>query len=304
MSIKPYEGPVIVITGPTASGKTGVSIEIARKLSAERSASSEDVLLSRRMLNTPPSGAPSSSHSISAESFLVLGAEIISADSRAIYKGMDIGTAEPSMLERQGIVHYGFDLVEPGERFTVADWKEYAEQKICTIRERGKVPIVCGGTGLYIDALIYDYQFSEQKKCSKSQEGEQGFAEKYPDRTKMREGFLVFGVLWERAELRKRLEKRVNKLFVQELFDETRGLVEKYGFGSQAMTSNIYQFAWGYMTGKYTLEEAKRLNFLDDWHLAKRQMTWFKRNPEIRWLPLDEIQPAVIVAIKPYIINE
>ena len=117
----------------------------------------------------------------------------------------------------------------------------------------------------------------------------------------MREGFLVFGVLWERAELRKRLEKRVNKLFVQELFDETRGLVEKYGFGSQAMTSNIYQFAWGYMTGKYTLEEAKRLNFLDDWHLAKRQMAWFKRNPEIRWLPLDEIQPAVIEAIKPYL---
>ena len=91
MSVKPYDGPVIVITGPTASGKTGVSIEIARKLSAERSASSEDALLSRRMLNTPPSGAPSSSHSISAESFLVLGAEIISADSRAIYKGWTLG---------------------------------------------------------------------------------------------------------------------------------------------------------------------------------------------------------------------
>ena len=301
MSVKPYDGPVIVITGPTASGKTGVSIEIARKLSAERSASSEDALLSRRMLNTPPSGAPSSSHSISAESFLVLGAEIISADSRAIYKGMDIGTAKPSMLERQGIVHYGFDLVEPGERFTVADWKEYAEQKICSIRERGKVPIVCGGTGLYIDALIYDYHFSEHKNCSERREDEQSFAEKYPDRIEMQKDFMVFGIIWDRDELRQRLEERVNKLFTQELYDETRELVERYGWESQAMKSNIYQFAWGYMTGKYTLEEAKRLNFLDDWHLAKRQMTWFKRNKEIRWLPLTEIEPAVMKALKPYL---
>ena len=111
--------PVIVILGPTGSGKTGVSIDIARAINGE----------------------------------------IISADSQAIYQGMDIGTAKPTKEEQQGIPHWGIDLVEPGERFTVADWKEYAEQKIKEIRARGHVPIITGGTGLYIDALIYDYQF-------------------------------------------------------------------------------------------------------------------------------------------------
>ena len=111
--------PTIVILGPTGSGKTGISIKIAKELNGE----------------------------------------IISADSRAIYKGMDIGTAKPTKEEMDGIPHYGLDLVEPGERFTVADWKKYTEDKIADIRARGKVPIVTGGTGLYIDALIYDYHF-------------------------------------------------------------------------------------------------------------------------------------------------
>ena len=81
---------------------------------------------------------------------------------------MDIGTAKPSMDERKGVVHYGFDLVEPGERFTAADWKEYAEQKICSISKKGKTPMVVGGTGLYIDALVYNYSFTvnAKKNCS------------------------------------------------------------------------------------------------------------------------------------------
>lgn len=255
----------LVIVGPTGSGKTSVSIEIAWGLAEGSSA---------------PLG------------------EIISADSRAIYKGMDIGTAKPSVEEQRGVPHYGIDLVEPGERFTVADWKEYAEQKICSIRERGKVPIVCGGTGLYVDALIYDYQFNRQKNYMNSAESEQTFAEKYPDRVKMKEGFLILGVLWPNEELRQRLEERVNKLFTQELFEETKRLVEEYGWGSQAMKSNIYQYAWGYLTGEYTLEEAKRLNFLDDYHLAKRQMTWFRRNPAIQWLPLDQVKSVAIEEMK------
>ena len=111
----------LIILGPTGSGKTGVSIELAKKLNGE----------------------------------------IISADSRAIYKGMDIGTAKPSKEEQDGIPHYGLDLVEPGERFTVADWKAYAEEKIKDIKSRGKLPIIVGGTGLYIDALIYDYHFEQ-----------------------------------------------------------------------------------------------------------------------------------------------
>ena len=104
----------------------------------------------------------------------------------------------------------------------------------------------------------------------------------------------MFGILWTPEELRKRLEERANKLFVQELYDETERLVSRYGWGSQAMTSNIYQFAWRYMQGEISREEAVRLSTIDDWHLAKRQMTWFRRNKNIIWLSLEKIKPAVI----------
>lgn len=257
-----YNGPVIVIVGPTGSGKTGLSVEIAREVEGE----------------------------------------IISADSRAIYKGMDIGTAKPSLEEQGGIVHYGLDLVEPGERFTVADFKEYAEQKICSIREKGKVPIVCGGTGLYIDALVYNYQFDiEQKNCSKQQREGLSFAEKYPDRVKMSAEYRIFGIKWPKEELRTRLKARIDKMFCPELYEETRKLVEKYGFGSQAMKSDIYEYAWGYLEGKYSLEEAKKLCFYRDTHLAKRQMTWFKRNSEIEWDSLSEIRLKILAEIRKYV---
>ena len=223
--------------------------------------------------------------------------EVISADSRAIYRYMDIGTAKPSLEEMDGVPHFGIDLVEPGERFTVSDWKEYAEQKIEEIRNRGHVPIVVGGTGLYVDALVYNYKFigktgkkaeanasTEQKSCS--------------DRQKMVNGYAIFGIKWDNKALRERLTQRMNKLFVQKLYDETEFLAGKYDWNSQAMKSNIYQFAYGYLTGKYTLEEAKKLCILDDYHLAKRQMTWFKRNPEITWLPLEKIKPAVLKCIQ------
>ena len=125
-TLETQNSPVIVIVGPTGSGKTGVSIEIAKEI----------------------------------------GGEIISADSRAIYKGMDIGTAKPSLEEQDGVPHFGLDLVEPGERFTVADWKVYAEQKILEIRNRGNVPMVVGGTGLYVDSLVFGYHFTENSKNS------------------------------------------------------------------------------------------------------------------------------------------
>ena len=119
--------PVIVIVGPTGSGKTSVAIEVAKEV----------------------------------------GGEVVAADSRTIYKGMDVGTAKPSLAERGGVPHWGFDLVEPGERFTVADGKKYAEERIEEIRGRGHVPLVVGGTGLYVDALIFNYHFTQnvQKSC-------------------------------------------------------------------------------------------------------------------------------------------
>ena len=95
---------------------------------------------------------------------LGVSAEIISADSRAIYKYMDIGTAKPAAEEQREVKHHGIDLVEPSERFTVADWKKYAEEKIVEIEARGAVPMVVGGTGLYIDALVMNYQFTKEAK--------------------------------------------------------------------------------------------------------------------------------------------
>ena len=240
----------LVLLGPTGSGKTGISIKLAKKL----------------------------------------GVEIISADSRAIYKGMDIGTAKPSREEQAGIVHYGLDLVEPGERFTVADWKAYAEEKIADIKSRGKLPIIVGGTGLYIDALIYDYHFKgptghkindfEQKSCS--------------DRTEIKGEYNLIGIKWEPETLRDRLKKRIDQMYTKDLYNETKKLVQKYGWGSQAMKSDIYEFAYKYINGEITLNEAKEKSFYEDWHLAKRQLTWFKRNKNIVWLPLEQIEDFVI----------
>ena len=240
----------LIILGPTGSGKTGISVKLAKKINGE----------------------------------------IISADSRAIYKGMDIGTAKPSLEEREGIPHYGLDLVEPNERFTVADWKTYAESKIKDIKTRGKVPIIVGGTGLYIDALVFDYHFKgptgqkigdiEQKSCS--------------DRTEIKGDFTLIGIQWSTEELRERLKKRLDQMFSPDLYNETKKLVQKYGWGSQAMKSDIYEFAYKYIVGELTLKEAKEKCFYEDWHLAKRQLTWFKRNQDIIWLPLDKIEDFVI----------
>ena len=244
----------IIILGPTGSGKTGVAIKIAKAIDGE----------------------------------------IISADSRAIFKGMDIGTAKPTLEEQDNVPHYGIDLVNPDERFTVADWKKYAEEKIAEIKARGKVPIVVGGTGLYIDALIYDYKFKgptgakigdfEQKSCT--------------DRTEVKGDFLLIGIKWGTEELRERLKKRIDQMFSEKLYDETRTLVSKYGLDLGAMKSDIYEYAWKYINGELTLNEAKEQCFYEDWHLAKRQMTWFKRNPKINWLPLEKIYPFVLEYIQ------
>ena len=252
----------IVIVGPTASGKTGVAIEIAQEI--------------ERRAQAVCGGALDRAE----------GAEIISADSRAIYRGMDIGTAKPNAEEQLAARHWGIDLVNPGERFTVADWKEYAEAKIQEIKGRDKIPMVVGGTGLYVDALVYDYGFTDTAKLKKT------------DRNEICANYLMIGVKTEPEKLRQRIEQRVDKMFNDELYVETRRLVQMYNWDTQAMKSNIYQYVWKYLEGEYDLDTAKRLCALDDWHLAKRQMTWFKRNRTIKWLPLAEIKQYVIKCIQ------
>lgn len=246
--------PSVIILGPTGSGKTGVAVELAKTLNGE----------------------------------------IISADSRAIYKGMDIGTAKPTREEQAAVPHFGLDLVEPGARFTVADWKTYAEAKIAEIKSRGHLPFIVGGTGLYIDALIYDYHFKgptghkigdiEQKSCS--------------DRQEVKGNFLLIGIDWPTPELRARLSKRIDQMFTPALYAETKKLVQTYGWGSQAMKSDIYEYAWKYLQGELSLEDAKKQCFYEDWHLAKRQLTWFKRNDKIIWLPLEQVYSFVVKYIQ------
>lgn len=249
-----------VIVGPTGSGKTGVAIEIAKQIDGE----------------------------------------IISADSRTIYRGMDVGTAKPTLEEREGVPHFGFDLVEPGERFTVKDWKDYAEARINEIKARGHTPMIVGGTGFYVDALVFDYRFvipgkaydSDRGRCTKK------LNEEYSDRKEMRGEYKIFGILWEPDRLRDRLFERADKMFNDELYDETKKLVQQYGWDNKAMTSNIYQFAWRLMHGEIDREEAIRLFVIDDWHLAKRQMTWFRRNKNIVWVPLEKMKQTVIECIQ------
>ncbi|MBR3256821.1 tRNA (adenosine(37)-N6)-dimethylallyltransferase MiaA [Candidatus Saccharibacteria bacterium] len=262
---------VIVIVGPTGSGKTGVAVEIAKEI----------------------------------------GGEVISADSRTIYKGMDVGTAKPSIEERGGVPHFGFDLVEPGERFTVKDWKDYTEIIIKEIVRRGHIPVVVGGTGLYIDALVYDYKFEVKAKGYGKNRGESiknlngktgslsnSDLNKYPDRQKICSKYKIFGIKWEREELKKRLEKRSKKMFCEELYDETSRLVKRYGWSNLAMTGNIYRIAWKVLCGEISEGEAIRENVKLDYQLSKRQMTWFKRNKNILWDNLDNIKADVIKCIQ------
>lgn len=227
----------LVIVGPTASGKTGAAIEIAQRL----------------------------------------GGEIISADSRAIYKGMDIGTAKPTKEEQGGVPHWGIDLVRPDERFTAADFKAYAEQKIGEISKRGNLPIVVGGTGLYIDSLIYDYKFNNEAKNSQS------------DRRQVEHKFYTVGIKADKAELRERIHTRILQMFDTEIVQETESLSSLYSFDLQSMRSNIYPIVSRIITGELTREQAIAEAELDDWHLAKRQITWFKRNDSIVWSERDEI---------------
>lgn len=272
--------PLVVIAGPTASGKTGLAVKVAKKYNGE----------------------------------------VISADSRAIYKGMDVGAAKPSMVERQGVPHWGFDLVEPGERFTAADFKHYANDKIIEIRARGHLPIIAGGTGLYVNAVIFDYEFPAEPAPGERDQWEimdlnalhdyclknnvklpdNKLNKRYVINAILRNGYalkmkhepikntIVVGIATESEQLKSRICLRTEQIFTDGVIDEAKMLGEKHGWDSEAMKANIYPLIRQYLAGKLTLGEAKELYSIKDWRLAKRQMTWFKRNEHIKWLPLNE----------------
>ena len=273
--------PLVVIVGPTASGKTALGIKLAKEF----------------------------------------GGEVISADSRAIYRGLSIGTAKPDTEEQAGIAHWGFDLVNPGERFTVADFKQYAFNKIDEIRGRGNLPIIVGGTGLYVDAVLYDFQFSESSTdlarrdrfmamdlddlynyCHKNNvilpENKKnkrhivsailrnGDAPK--SRPKIIENTIIVGITTDRDELRDRIERRSRVIFDSGVIQEALNVAREYGWESEAMTGNIYPLVRLYNNGEISRDELERRFAVSDWRLAKRQLTWFRRNKDIEWLSRDE----------------
>lgn len=283
---------VIVICGPTASGKTALSIELAKKINGE----------------------------------------IISADSMQIYKEMNIGTAKPTKEEMQGIKHYLLDFVSPNERYSVAQYKQDAKNAIKEIISKGKIPIIVGGTGLYIDSLIYEIEYNDikidenyRKELEKIIE-EQGLEKLYKNamqidpiamekisvndkkrimrvleiykatgKTKTEQelesrkkpvefDYKVFAINWDRETLYQRINKRVDIMIEQGLIDEVKNILEKYDKFPTAMQGLGYKEVVDYINGIYTKEEMIDKIKMETRRYAKRQLTWFRKNKQTIWL--------------------
>lgn len=273
------EAPLIVVVGPTASGKSATALRIAKEF----------------------------------------GGEIICADSRTIYKEMNIGTAKPTVEDRAEVPHWGLDLVAPGESFTAADFQKYAKEKIAEIRQRGNIPMVVGGTGLYVDGLIFDYQFGEARPelreeleklsldelkeyCSNNNitlpENQQNrryviraIEQKSINNKRLAEPIantIIVGIATYREILKQRITERAEQLFDDGMVEEAKMLGEKYGWNSEAMTGNIYKLVHQFLNNEFDEAELKQRFITSDWQLAKRQLTWLKRNPFIHWASLDD----------------
>ena len=284
---------VIVICGPTASGKTSLSIELAKQINGE----------------------------------------IISADSMQIYKDMNIGTAKPTKKEMQGIKHYLLDFVSPDERYSVAQYKEDAKNAIREILKKGKRPIVVGGTGLYIDSLIYEIEYPQiefdenyRKKLEKIVEENEGLQKLYnmaleidPDAMKKISGndkkrimrvleiynatgktkteqeiesrknepefeYKVYAINWDRKLLYERIDKRVDIMIEQGLVEEVKNIVKKYNKFPTAMQGLGYKEVVEYLNRNCTKEEMIEKIKKETRHFAKRQLTWFKKDKNTIWL--------------------
>ncbi|NLM74645.1 MAG: tRNA (adenosine(37)-N6)-dimethylallyltransferase MiaA [Clostridiaceae bacterium] len=294
---------VIVIAGPTASGKTDLAIKLA----------------------------------------LQINGEIISADSMQIYRGMDIGTAKPTLEERQGIPHYLIDIVDPDEEYSVAHFQRDAKIRIKDILNRGKIPIVSGGTGLYINSLVYNITFSETiadweyRKQLEEMAEEKGpealhrllqevdpiSAEKiHPNNVKRviralevykttgrpisehqlesrkekpEYDYKIFGLEMDRSILYERINRRAEKMIEMGLYEEVKGLLEKYSPDLVSLQGIGYKEIISAIQGECSLEEAVEKIKLNTRHLAKRQMTWFRKTENLQWINIGETDTWAII---------
>lgn len=284
---------VIVISGPTASGKTALSIELANKINGE----------------------------------------IISADSMQIYEDMSIGTAKPTKEEMQGIKHYLIDCISPKTRYSVSEYKKDAINAIKEILNKNKTPIIVGGTGLYIDSLIYGIDFKEmefdkeyreqleaevengklQELYEKAKEIDPEAIEKISQNDKKRilrileiykatgknkteqnkeslkngvpYNYIVFALDWDRETLYERINKRVDIMIEQGLIKEVEDLIQKYGTEMPtAMQGLGYKEVKQYLDNELTKEEMIEKIKQETRRYAKRQLTWFRKNKETIWL--------------------
>lgn len=284
--------PLIILTGPTAVGKTKASIGLAKALNGE----------------------------------------IISADSMQVYKHMDIGSAKIRPEEMQGIKHYLIDELEPDEEFHVVRFQEMAKKALEEIYAKNKIPIVVGGTGFYIQALLYDIDFTENEEDTEyRKELEQLAAEKGADvlhdmlrevdpesaeaihannvkrviraleyykqtgkpisahnqeqREKESPYNLAYFVLNdERSKLYQRIDKRIDEMLEEGLIEEVQKLKDMgYHKGMVSMQGLGYKEILSYLDGTWSLEEAVYVLKRDTRHFAKRQITWFKREKQVEW---------------------
>ena len=284
-----------VIVGPTAVGKTKYAVQIARKLNGE----------------------------------------IVSADSMQIYRFMDIGSAKPTEEEQAAARHHLVDAVDPREPFSVAQYRHMAKECIEDIFQRDKLPVISGGTGLYVNALIYDMDFSappadlEQREKYRKTAEEKGpqylhdilndidpdaaarihpnnvrkviraieaakSGEKIPSfetsfRSTSDYRCILIGLQRDRAELYDRINRRVDQMISDGLEDEIRSLMSMGLSSSDISMKGIgYKEMIDAMNGRITMEEATELIKRNSRRYAKRQMTWFRRYPDIRWFDLSE----------------
>lgn len=261
--------PLVVVLGPTGCGKTAFGIALAQQFNGE----------------------------------------IICADSRTIYRGMDIGTAKPTTAERQGIPHHMLDVIDPNETFSAAVFKKRANECILDITSRGKLPIIVGGTGLYIDSVLFDYEFGSVASLTLRHELEaktidelqalitdRGYVipenhknKRYLIRTLEREGkmgqrsslrshTLVLGIATTLDQLRPRLAERVDKMIAAGFIEEARAVIRQFGSAAPGCSAPGYKAFAAYIEGVCTLQQARDNFVKNDVHLAKRQATWFRRS--------------------------
>ena len=231
--------PLIVVLGPTASGKTSYSIDLAAEIP---------------------------------------GSEIINADSRQLYRHLDIGTAKITKEEMQGVPHHLLDVVDPNEEVTAAWYKAEVERIIHEIRSRKHVPILVGGSMLYISAVTDDLTFPAERHLRQPLETRKNL--------KHRDDLFILGIERPRNQVMERINQRTKQLFDDGWVKEVSGLLAKgYSADNPAMKSHGYREIMNYVqTGKPSLQELQEKISSKGRKYAKRQMTWWRGDPQIHWI--------------------